>query len=144
MVVSCGSDEALEVSSSSEARAAAEFIAEFEKHFPGGTVIQVELRRPTDAFSLTVLFGPSGSGKSTTLRCLAGLERPERGTIRFGDEIWSDAARRIFLPPQPRWSAGRACFCSTSRFLRSMLPPESICGGSFGTGSLSCECRRYS
>jgi len=77
-------------------------IAEFEKHFPGGPVIQVELRRPADAFSLTVLFGRSGSGKSTTLRCLAGLERPERGTIRFGDEIWFDAARGIFLPPQRR------------------------------------------
>src|SRR5947199_7395898 len=102
MVVSCGNDEALEVSSSSEAPAAAELTAEFEKHFPGGTVIQVELRRPADAFSLTVLFGPSGSGKSTTLRCLAGLDRPQRGTIRFGDEIWSDAARGIFLPPQRR------------------------------------------
>jgi len=79
-----------------------ELIAEFEKHFPGGPVIQVELRRPADAFSLTVLFGRSGSGKSTTLRCLAGLERPERGTIRFGDEIWFDAARGIFLPPQRR------------------------------------------
>src|SRR5438034_826885 len=89
-------------SSGSEAPAAAELTAEFEKHFPGGTVIQVELRRPADAFSLTVLFGPSGSGKSTTLRCLAGLDRPERGTIRFGNEIWFDAARGIFLPPQRR------------------------------------------
>jgi len=91
-----------QVCSGSEAPAAAELAAEFEKHFPGGTVIQVELRRPADAFSLTVLFGPSGSGKSTTLRCLAGLDRPERGTIRFGDEIWSDAGRGIFLPPQRR------------------------------------------
>jgi molybdate transport system ATP-binding protein len=88
--------------SGSETPAVAELIAEFEKQFPGGAVIQVELRRPADAFSLTVLFGPSGSGKSTTLRCLAGLDRPERGTIRFGDEIWSDAARGIFLPPQRR------------------------------------------
>jgi molybdate transport system ATP-binding protein len=81
---------------------AAELAAEFEKHFPGGPVVQVALRRPADAFSLTVLFGPSGSGKSTTLRCLAGLDRPERGSIRFGDEIWFDAARGIFLPPQRR------------------------------------------
>jgi molybdate transport system ATP-binding protein len=91
-----------EALSGSESPAATELTAEFEKRFPGGTVIQVELRRPADPFSLTVLFGPSGSGKSTTLRCLAGLEKPERGTIRFGDEIWSDAARGIFLPPQRR------------------------------------------
>jgi ABC-type lipoprotein export system ATPase subunit len=29
------------------------------------------------------IMGPSGSGKSTLLNCLAGLERPDRGTIRF-------------------------------------------------------------
>jgi len=39
------------------------------------------------------------AAKSTTLRCLAGLDRPERGAIRFGDEIWFDG---IFLPPQRR------------------------------------------
>jgi molybdate transport system ATP-binding protein len=131
MVVSCSHDEALapdgkansrepvqldsagtaqpltlsgneEVCSASGAPAAAELTAEFQKHFPGGPVIQVELRRPADGCSLTVLFGRSGSGKSTTLRCLAGLDRPERGTIRFGDEIWFDAARGVFLPPQRR------------------------------------------
>jgi len=91
-----------EVNSGRGAPAAAELNAKFEKHFPGGTVIQVELRRPADAFSLTVLFGPSGAGKSTTLRCLAGLDRPESGIIRFGDEIWFDAVRGIFLPPQRR------------------------------------------
>jgi molybdate transport system ATP-binding protein len=91
-----------EVSPCSAAAAATELTAEFEKCFPGGPVIQVELRLPADAFSLTVLFGPSGSGKSTTLRCLAGLDRPERGAIRVGNEIWFDAARGIFLPPQRR------------------------------------------
>src|SRR5438067_3340908 len=79
-----------------------ELIAEFEKRFPGAPDIQVELRLPAEAFSLAVLFGPSGAGKSTTLRCLAGLDRPERGAIRFGDEIWFDAVRGIFLPPQRR------------------------------------------
>ena len=86
----------------SEASASVELTAEFEKHFPGGPVIKVELRGPSDPCSPTVLFGPSGSGKSTTLRCLAGLERPDRGMIRFGDEIWFDSARGISLPPQRR------------------------------------------
>jgi molybdate transport system ATP-binding protein len=76
--------------------------ADFEKHFAGGPAIRVKLHRPVTTFSLTVLFGPSGSGKSTTLRCLAGLEKPDRGIIRLGDEIWFDAKRNIFLPPQQR------------------------------------------
>src|SRR5260370_17565232 len=88
-----------EVSPRSAGPAATELTAEFEKCFPGGPVIQVELRLPADAFSLTVLFGPSGSGKSTTLRCLAGLDRPERGPIRFGNEISFDPPPAIFSPP---------------------------------------------
>ena len=86
----------------SEETSTSGLFADFKKHFAGGPAIQVKLRRPVATFSLTVLFGPSGSGKSTTLRCLAGLERPDRGVIRFGDEIWFDAERNIFLPPQQR------------------------------------------
>jgi iron(III) transport system ATP-binding protein len=46
------------------------------------------------------LLGPSGCGKSTTLRCLAGLERPDAGEIRIGDQIVSSA--NVFLPPNER------------------------------------------
>ena len=79
-----------------------ELSAEFEKHFPGGPLIQAKLQVPTDRFSITVLFGPSGSGKTTVLRCLAGLDRPSRGHIHFEEETWFDAAQAIFLSPQRR------------------------------------------
>jgi molybdate transport system ATP-binding protein len=79
-----------------------ELTANFEKPFPAGPVIHAALRMPADAFSVTVLFGPSGSGKTTVLRCLAGLEQPAHGFIRFGDETWFDAERGISLPPQHR------------------------------------------
>jgi molybdenum ABC transporter ATP-binding protein len=49
-----------------------------------------------------VLFGPSGSGKTTILRCLAGLDRPQEGFIRFGAEIWFDAATGVNRSPQAR------------------------------------------
>src|SRR5258707_3216840 len=81
---------------------AGELVADFEKRFPGGPVVQIQLRESVDDFSLTILFGPSGSGKTTALRCLAGLERPDRGFIRFGGETWFDSERRILMPPQRR------------------------------------------
>jgi iron(III) transport system ATP-binding protein len=44
------------------------------------------------------LLGPSGCGKTTTLRCVAGLERPDRGLIRVADQIFFDAERGVAVP----------------------------------------------
>jgi multiple sugar transport system ATP-binding protein len=41
-----------------------------------------------------VLVGPSGCGKTTLLRCLAGLERIDGGTVRIGERDVSDLAPR--------------------------------------------------
>jgi iron(III) transport system ATP-binding protein len=38
------------------------------------------------------LLGPSGCGKSTTLRCVAGLEEPQAGTIRIGGKVVASAS----------------------------------------------------
>lgn len=76
--------------------------AEFEKRYPSGTVIRAALNGRANRAETTVLFGPSGCGKSTILRCLAGLEKPETGFIRYGGETWFDAATKTFLRPQQR------------------------------------------
>jgi iron(III) transport system ATP-binding protein len=51
---------------------------------------------------LVTLLGPSGCGKTTTLRCIAGLERAERGEIRIGERLVACPERRVFLPPNRR------------------------------------------
>jgi iron(III) transport system ATP-binding protein len=51
---------------------------------------------------LVTLLGPSGCGKTTTLRCIAGLERVERGEIRIGDRLVASAERGVFLAPNRR------------------------------------------
>ncbi len=38
------------------------------------------------------LLGPSGCGKTTTLRCVAGLERPQSGKIHLARQTVFDAA----------------------------------------------------
>jgi iron(III) transport system ATP-binding protein len=46
------------------------------------------------------LLGPSGCGKTTTLRCIAGLERPDAGTITLGTRHVFGG--REFVPPNER------------------------------------------
>jgi iron(III) transport system ATP-binding protein len=46
------------------------------------------------------LLGPSGCGKTTTLRCVAGLERPEGGSIVLDDQVLSAPGR--FVPTHAR------------------------------------------
>lgn len=48
------------------------------------------------------LFGASGCGKSMTLKCIAGVETPDRGRIVCGDTVFFDSERKIDLPPQKR------------------------------------------
>ena len=81
---------------------AAEITLNFQKTFVGRASITAHLRCALDPPSVTILFGPSGSGKTTILRCIAGLEQPEEGTISVGDELWFDAANRVTVPPQAR------------------------------------------
>jgi ABC-2 type transport system ATP-binding protein len=78
------------------------------------TALRKSFGRPAvDGLDLTVqpgefyaLLGPNGAGKTTTLRMVAGLLRPDSGTIRiYGIDAVTDplAAKRIvaWLPDEP-------------------------------------------
>ena len=49
-----------------------------------------------------VLLGPSGCGKTTTLRCVAGLERPDGGEIEIGGRMVNAPASRVYVPAEKR------------------------------------------
>ena len=48
------------------------------------------------------LIGASGSGKSMTLKCIAGIEKPDEGIIKLGDRVLFDSEKNINLRPQDR------------------------------------------
>jgi iron(III) transport system ATP-binding protein len=49
-----------------------------------------------------VLLGPSGCGKTTTLRCVAGLERPDAGDIEIAGRLVNSCSRKLHVPTEKR------------------------------------------
>ena len=74
--------------------------------------IFVDIEKTVGSFSLKVCFeagnetlallGASGCGKSMTLKCIAGIERPDRGRIVVDGVTLFDSEQRIDLSPQER------------------------------------------
>jgi ABC-2 type transport system ATP-binding protein len=86
-------------------RPAALQIAGLVKHFGGKPAVdQLDLSIPQGEFH--ALLGPNGAGKTTTLRMVAGLLRPDQGSVRIlGHDVALEpveAKRRLaFLPDEP-------------------------------------------
>jgi iron(III) transport system ATP-binding protein len=76
-------------------------IAGLTKHFEHAVVLE-KLDLEVEDGELVTLLGPSGCGKTTTLRCVAGLERPDQGEIRIGDDLVVSAAQKRFVAPHRR------------------------------------------
>ena len=52
--------------------------------------------------SLYTFLGPSGCGKTTTLRCVAGLERPDGGRISIAGHTVYASGERVYVPTNKR------------------------------------------
>lgn len=69
------------------------------KRFDGESVLRgVDVT--VEKGSSVTLLGPSGCGKTTLLRAIAGLERPDDGTISLGDKLLTNGD--TFVAPERR------------------------------------------
>ena len=65
----------------------------------GGFTLDVDFQAEN---GVTCLLGASGCGKSMTLKCIAGIEKPDEGYIELDGRVLFDSQRHIDLPPQKR------------------------------------------
>lgn len=74
--------------------------------------LEVQIEKQLTSYTLSLDFscnaeplavlGPSGAGKSMTLRCIAGLERPDHGRITLGGSVLFDSSKHVSLPSRTR------------------------------------------
>jgi molybdate transport system ATP-binding protein len=75
-------------------------------------VLTVDVEKQLGAFRVSVrfqatggataLFGPSGAGKTSVINMIAGLLKPDRGTIALDETMLFDAKAGIDVPPHLR------------------------------------------
>ncbi|CAM2067060.1 molybdenum ABC transporter ATP-binding protein [Sulfidibacter corallicola] len=76
--------------------------ARFSLDYPDakGPAFSLDVDVTVPGNGITIIFGQSGSGKTTFLRCVAGLEKPDRGRLAVNGDIWQ--SETTFLPTHKR------------------------------------------
>ena len=74
--------------------------------------MEVQIRKKLNNFTLEVhfeseegilaLLGTKGTGKTMTLRCIAGLEKPDEGRVVLNGRVLYDSLKKTDLPPAKR------------------------------------------
>jgi iron(III) transport system ATP-binding protein len=84
-------------------------VSELTRTFPATKAGDQEAVTAVDDISLELepgelftMLGPSGCGKTTTLRCIAGLEHPDRGEIVLGERVLFSSAKKITVDANQR------------------------------------------
>jgi len=74
-----------------------------KKTFERGRVVAVDdLNLEVQHGEIVALLGPSGCGKTTTLRCVAGLEKPDDGEVEIGGTVVFAGQEGINVPTEER------------------------------------------
>lgn len=76
-------------------------IARIKKDF-GSFTLDVDIQAGSETLGF---LGASGCGKSLTMRCIAGIEKPDEGFIQVNDRVFFDSEKGINLTPQERKTA---------------------------------------
>lgn len=74
--------------------------------------VEIQIKKDFGSFVLEVNFsssdnrigilGASGCGKTMTLKCIAGIEKPDEGRIIIGDRVFFDSEKKMNLPARDR------------------------------------------
>lgn len=75
-------------------------VVDIEKQLKN-TVLKVSFDT-REAKGITGILGASGCGKTMTLKCIAGIETPDRGIIVLNDRVLYDSEKKINLKVQQR------------------------------------------
>ncbi|UTW61606.1 ABC transporter ATP-binding protein [bacterium SCSIO 12741] len=62
----------------------------------------VDLQAEVETGKFIVIYGASGVGKTSLLRMLAGLMKPDQGSLTVNGQSWYSGDQGVFLPPQKR------------------------------------------
>jgi len=79
------------------------YVSDLVKRFGSVVALNMDGRSlSVEKGEIFVVIGPSGSGKTTFLRCIAGLETPNKGEIVIGGKEVFSYSKNINLPPEKR------------------------------------------
>jgi len=73
-------------------------IVDIEKDF-GSFSLKVNINQESGVLGF---LGESGCGKSMTLKCIAGIVKPDKGKIILNGRVFFDSQKKINIPPQER------------------------------------------